>query len=633
MRAVPISGAGGVRGAAAAFGGRRIAVSAVVLLVSAFVGYRAYQRLAPKEVVAAPAQTVQAAQRTLVERASLPGTIGAGRQARLSFSAAAAGVSVSGTVQGIAVRTGDSVKAGQEIARLDPTNLDLAVLSARNSYEITRLKMQQLLDGALPSDEIAAEQAVFSAISSLENAKTALVNAQSALDVLQGRNDTLMQARWAQQADGAMRAQATAAQAEIDPVLARMVAAGGMATGTRSALNELDSAIHARCNTTANRDRCAALASGAPDLGSLVAAIDGGTPQIPFPLAPRLAEFERYAASADFQALPAPAFRLLQATAVLPGLSAQVSNLLMVLRGSVAVPSADALGTAGRTRDAAANGLEGARQSLQAAMARRDQTLGSPLPLDVKVQEQSVSQAEITLRRAMNDQKGATLYAPFDGVVGAITMNVGEPSGSGTIVLIDPLSMQLNATTQESDVGKLKVGQTVNLTFDALAGATVTGRIATIAPAADVQQGVASYAVVVEILRTPAGQGGGGLAAAAATATLRAGMTGTASVEITRRDNVLAIPTRALRRQGRNTVVGVQAGAATETRIVRTGGTDGTFTEILEGLTVRDVVVIPVATTNTSPTGTGGGTGGGGFPGGGVPGGGGNFTAPSKAGG
>ena len=96
-------------------------------------------------------------------------------------------------------------------------------------------------------------------------------------------------------------------------------------------------------------------------------------------------------------------------------------------------------------------------------------------------------------------------------------------------------------------------------------------------------------------------------------------MTGTASVEITRRDNVLAVPTRAIKRQGRNTVVEVQVGGATETRTVRTGGTDGTYTEIIDGLAAGDMVVIPTATTTTSPTGTGAEAPAGpaGFPGGG----------------
>ena len=140
-------------------------------------------------------------------------------------------------------------------------------------------------------------------------------------------------------------------------------------------------------------------------------------------------------------------------------------------------------------------------------MARRDQTLGGPLPLDVKVQEQSVSQADIALRKALNDQKGATLYAPFDGVVGAITMNVGEPSGSGTIILDRPAEHAAECLRTGVRCRQAKVGQTVNLTFDALAGATVPGRVATIAPAADVQQGVASYAVVIEVLRGAAAQG------------------------------------------------------------------------------------------------------------------------------
>jgi HlyD family secretion protein len=362
-----------------------------------------------------------------------------------------------------------------------------------------------------------------------------------------------------------------------------------------------------------------------------------------------LAQFERTSGTA---ALRDPLLRVLRSAATLPALNARIANLVFAISVGDGVPTADALANAQRSRDAAnaavtaartkldtlragatstdlqngRNSVESARAALATAIAKRDQVragassndvqnarntvgsaeaalqtalarsnqvLGGPLPVDVAVQQQALQQAEASLRKAEDDLAGAVLLAPFAGVVGAITMNVGEASGTGAIVLIDPGSMQLNATAQESEVGRLKVGQNVNLTFDAYAGATVPGRVASVAPAADVVQGVPSYAVVIEVVR---GQG----ARSAANVDLRSGMAGTAAVELARYDDVLTVPSRAVRRQGRNQTVEVMVDGRAEQRTVRTGATDGQFTQILEGLNEGDVVVIPTTTTTTT---------------------------------
>src|SRR3954452_13794895 len=97
----------GVRGAEATFGWQRAAISLVVLLVTSFAGLKAYERVRPATAPAAPLQTANIAKRSIVERVSLPGTVGSARQAKLSFSASGAGVSVSGVVRSISVKTGD----------------------------------------------------------------------------------------------------------------------------------------------------------------------------------------------------------------------------------------------------------------------------------------------------------------------------------------------------------------------------------------------------------------------------------------------------------------------------------------------------------------------------------------------
>jgi multidrug efflux pump subunit AcrA (membrane-fusion protein) len=634
----------GARQAATAFGWRRALLSVAVLGASSFAGLQAYERWAPAAAAPPAVQTASAARRSIVERASLPGTVGAARQARLAFAASSSGSAVSGRVESIAVRTGDVVAAGKELARLNTTSLDLAVESARSALVVAQLKMQQLLAGAVPADVASAQQAVISASSALQkaqsdlatmqggasaadvasatkamlDAQSGLVSAQTEFDTLQGRSVLVGQLATAQDDAAKASAERTSALAAFDEALGAIPVKAGAPTNIRSAAMELDAAVSSHCNAAGARDRCAALASEATDLASFVAALGsltGGATEV----AQAFAEFQRSGGTVSVEPLFAALLGYLKGAAILPSLNARVSGLIFAVSAGNGPPTGETLTASQRDRDAASaaltvarskldtllagatpadlqiarNAVESARASLDAATARRDTLLGGPLPVDIAVQEQTLQQAEVNLRKAMDDRSGAVLVAPFDGVVGTITMNVGETSGTGAIVLIDPQSMQLNATAQESDVGRLKVGQNVNLTFDAYTGSAAVGRVASIAPAADVVQGVPSYAVVIEIVR---GQGGRG----APSLDLRSGMAGTAAVEIVRHDNVLAVPSRAVRRQGRSQTVEVMANGTAEMRTVRTGASDGQFTEILEGLNDGDLVIIPTATTTTT---------------------------------
>lgn len=657
----------GVRGAAATFAWQRAAISLVVLLTTSFVGLKAYERVRPAAAPAVPLQTASIAKRSIVERVSLPGTAASGRQAKLSFSASGAGVSVSGVVKGISVKTGDVLKAGQEVARLDTTSLDLAVKSAQSSLAVAQLKMQTLLAGALPPDAAASEQSVISATSTYQKAQNdlstltsgasagdlatatqvaltaqnTLATAQSALDVLQARATASSQSQSFQASIDQMNAQQTSARASIATTLDQVQQSRGFAAGDKSALGTLESAIRARCSLVGNGEACLTAAQGATDLAGLVQAINAKTPSIGTDLLQVLASFNStFSWNGAFGSAP---FQLMQSLAELPGLDTRRNNAVLSISGSAGVPSPDVLTSAVRTRDAAAvaaqaaqakvnslvqgptgndlqaaqNMLANAKAGLDALRLKRDQLLGGPLSSDIALQEQTLVQAQISLQRSQNDRAGAILLAPFDGVVGAITMNVGEPSGSGAIILLDPTQMQLNATAQESDVAKLKLGQTVALTFDAYQGATANGRVASIAPAADVVQGVPSYAIVIAVTQAAARGGQGNI-------DLRSGMAGTAAIEIQRHDNVVAVPARAVKRVGRNSVVQVLgADGKQETRAITTGASDGTYSEVLTGLKDGEVVVIAAATTTTTAGATAaagagaGATGGFAVPGGG----------------
>jgi multidrug resistance efflux pump len=76
------------------------------------------------------------------------------------------------------------------------------------------------------------------------------------------------------------------------------------------------------------------------------------------------------------------------------------------------------------------------------------------------------------------------VQAPFDGVV------IGEPVGVGATVaagqaivtIVDPTQLWVNANIEETNVDRLKVGQTVTVHVDAL-GSDIPGRVEAITPA------------------------------------------------------------------------------------------------------------------------------------------------------
>lgn len=211
-------------------------------------------------------------------------------------------------------------------------------------------------------------------------------------------------------------------------------------------------------------------------------------------------------------------------------------------------------------------------------------------------------------------------YKP-GAVVDEVPVAVGDrvQAGGKLATLAPTSSVVATAEVSQLDVAQLKVGQRVNLTFDALGGADAGGtvdEIATAPASSDASAGtstVVEYAVTVRIGKLPTGA--------------RTGMTGQASVVTTSRRNVVVVPSSAIGGTSANSTVQVVQDGVAVTRPVVVGLVTTQGSEILTGLQAGEQVVtgITASDTGTSDQGQqGGGFPGGGFPGGGAgPGGGG----------
>ena len=127
--------------------------------------------------------------------------------------------------------------------------------------------------------------------------------------------------------------------------------------------------------------------------------------------------------------------------------------------------------------------------------------------VDLTVARVSIDAAKVALDQATLDRDQATLTAPITGTVARIDLDVGAltgPTGSA-VVLADLSSWRIETENlTELEVVKLREGQTVDVTFDALSDVNLPGKITQIKPIGANRQGDIVYTVVVALQKEDA---------------------------------------------------------------------------------------------------------------------------------
>lgn len=235
--------------------------------------------------------------------------------------------------------------------------------------------------------------------------------------------------------------------------------------------------------------------------------------------------------------------------------------------------------------------LRTAQASLDNAKTALDQAQKN-IDISARTSQASLDNAKVALDVAKRNLDKASIYAPLDGVVSAVNFSQGDSAGTGTAVsVVDLNNLQVKVLVAEVDMAKITVGQTAEMTLDALQGKNYSAKVIAISPVGTVTQGVVNYPVTVAVNN--------------ADGAVKPGMTANLAVEVDRRDNVLLLPTRAVRTQGTQKIVTVEYKGQDIQVPVGTGLTNDTQVEITNGLQAGDVVLLNQTT--TTPRGGGGG--------------------------
>jgi HlyD family secretion protein len=254
------------------------------------------------------------------------------------------------------------------------------------------------------------------------------------------------------------------------------------------------------------------------------------------------------------------------------------------------------------------SGVKSAAQALSSAQDALVKLTQPPTPEDVAVAQASVDSAQVAVDQANRNLQQAQIIAPFAGTVGAVNYVQGQLSPANTqtpvITLVNMDNLQTQISISEVDITKVKVGQAVDLTFDAISGRTFPGKIASIGPVGSVTSGVVNYLVTVALTKPdPA---------------IMPGMTASASIAVAQAQNVLLVPNRAVKTVGTRHIVTILFEGNEVPVIVQTGLTNDTDTEIVSAsaangqavkLQAGDTLVLNPTTTTTTRGGFGGGGG------------------------
>lgn len=567
-------------------------VSLIILVVLIYGGYHVYaaQHAAPTQTryVLATAQTG-----TLITSVTGTGQVTVTDQTDIKPT-------VSGQLTGVYVTQGQTVKAGQILAQIDTTDALTAIQSASSSLESAQIALQKLEEPTDALTLLQAQNALSQATSSLQTAYDSGFNTITSTfidlpGIISGLQDVVHGSEVNKGQDNV--------SAYIDMVKNYSSDVQGYAdkataayTTARAAYDQNFSDYQATSRSASNQ--------------TIVSLID-----------------ETYATTKDIadsikamndllnfvhdqlttHGIPVPA--------ILTSQQSQLSTYASQDNTHVSALSS------------AENTITTDQQSIQEKQDALTKLTQGPDPLDIQSDQLSIQQKQQALVTAQQALADYTITAPYDGTIASVAAKKGDTVSSGTAIATIISHQQVaQLSLNEVDAANVKVGQNTTLTFDAIPGLSIAGKVSSVDTIGTVSQGVVSYGVQIAFDTQDA--------------RVKPGMTVTAAIDTNVIPNALLVPNSAVQTQGSTSYVQTLAtpvgdiqtastqGAPSDTpptRVpVQIGASNDTETQITGGLKDGDQVVVrtvsgtqsTTATTQASAPSLLGG-GGGGFRGGG----------------
>ena len=225
-----------------------------------------------------------------------------------------------------------------------------------------------------------------------------------------------------------------------------------------------------------------------------------------------------------------------------------------------------------------------AQAKVAQAQAKWEQWKEGPDPQEVTLVEARLATSQLELQIVQQENLVVDLVAPMDGTVISLPVAVNQfIDGDNIITLADTSQPMLEVSLDETDFQSAKVGNRVEVTFDAYPNRTFSGAIAEVSPGLEStfgSQAVKVLAILDQDTNTKS-------------VSLPLGLNASVDVISGEATNAVLVPIEALHQtETGNYMVYVQNNGLFEPREVNVGLMDFTSAEIISGLQVGEVVAI-----------------------------------------
>lgn len=193
----------------------------------------------------------------------------------------------------------------------------------------------------------------------------------------------------------------------------------------------------------------------------------------------------------------------------------------------------------------------------------------------------SLTSASVNLEKAQNELKNATILSPIDGEVARLNYKTGDiivdnSDSDPVAIIINNDTLFIEVDIEEADINKIKIGQTVYASFDALDDLTLDGEVSFISLTSKTNNnGIVTYLVRIVIIDKEDNQ-------------IREGMTAFVDFVTAEAKDVPIVPVSAVKNVNDAPSV---LNSNEEWVPVTTGFTDGKSVEVIKGLNAGDKIV------------------------------------------
>ncbi len=606
---------------------RRIAALVVVLAIGGVAAFFISKAMAGGGQQAQPYTPYTVGTMTLHAMVQTAGVSEAQDEADLSFT-------TPGQVETIYVNIGDHVTAGQPLIGLKSDEVQNAAATAQSALTLAQLELQKLQEGATDTDLGKAAEAVVTANTEMETAQNALKDAtdpptdteltaahqavdtaEATLSAAQDKLDTLKK--------GASDANVAAAQAALDAAKAKVTEAQNaldIATAQKAdaqsafeaagmgyclnggALADICDSLHSNnyqdvltsdqvhelltATPAVLIDYTSALATANDTYRSAIAGVSTANDAVTAATSGRdaaqkaLESANEGASSNDIDAAEQAV------TAAQSGVDAANAALQRLIDGPTDTQKADLQAA-----------VDKAQADVLAAQIAQNEVTAGATATELAMQQEQVHQAELAVQRANLAVKDMTLTSPFDGVVSALPVKIGQVVNATipAVTVLTPGAMVFELNVGETDLASVRLGEQGTVRFDGLPAYSFPIQVAAVSLSPTTSQGVIIYRVKCTISPDPGD--------ATSTQQIAPGMNGSASIVTDTRPNVVAIPSALVRSRGVQDVVEVEVTKGkTQMVPVTTGLSDGDNIEITSGVKVGDILAVHAAATPTPAT-------------------------------